>query len=44
MHVIGQGGLFTGQIEEDPATFYNIEFDISDIDLSELYAEEYGND
>jgi hypothetical protein len=44
MHVVGHGGLFTGQIEEDPATYYNIEFDISQIDLSELFEEEYGND
>lgn len=44
MHVIGHGGLFTGQIEEDPASFYNIEFDISEVDLSELYEDDYGND
>jgi hypothetical protein len=44
MHVLGHGGLFTGQIEEDPATFYNIEFDVSQVDLSQLYEEDYGND
>jgi len=44
MHVIGLGGLFTGELREDPASFYNIEFDISDVDLSQLYEEEYGND
>jgi len=44
MHVIGHGGLFTDRIEEDPASFYNIEFDISEVDLSQLYEEEYGND
>jgi hypothetical protein len=44
MHVIGHGGLYTGQIEEDPASFYNIEFDISQVDLSQLYEEEYGNE
>jgi hypothetical protein len=44
MHVLGRGGLFTGEIREDPATFYNIEFDLSQVDLSELYDEDYGND
>jgi hypothetical protein len=44
MHAIGQGGLFTGQVDEDPASFYNIEFDISQVDLSELYEDDYGND
>jgi hypothetical protein len=44
MHALGQGGLFTGQVHEDPASFYGIEFDISDVDLSELYEPDYGND
>jgi hypothetical protein len=44
MHALGQGGLFTGQVSEDPASFYSIEFDISEVDLSELYEEDYGND
>jgi hypothetical protein len=44
MHAIGHGGFFTGQVHEDPASFYNIEFDISDIDLAELYEPDYGND
>jgi hypothetical protein len=44
MHVIGHGGFFTGQLHEDPKSFYNIEFDISDVDLSELFEPEYGND
>lgn len=44
MHAIGHGGFFTGQINEDPASFYNIEFDISQIDPSELYAEDYMNE
>ena len=43
-HAIGHGGFFTGQVHEDPASFYNIEFDISDVDLAELYEPEYGND
>jgi hypothetical protein len=44
MHALGHGGFFTGQLDEDPASFYNIEFDISQIDLSELYEEDYGNE
>ncbi len=44
MHAIGLGGFFTSQLSEDPASFYNIEFDISQIDLSQLYEEEYGNE
>ncbi len=44
MHAIGRGGFFTGQVREDPASFYNIEFDISDVDLADLYEPEYGND
>lgn len=44
MRVIGLGGLFTGEHREDPASFYNIEFDISEVDLSQLHEEEYGND
>ena len=44
MHVLGLGGLFTGEVHEDPASFYNIEFDISQIDLADLYEPDYGND
>jgi hypothetical protein len=44
MHAIGHGGFFTGQLSEDPASFYKIEFDISDIDLAQLYEDDYGND
>lgn len=44
MHVIGHGGFFTGDVHEDPASFYNIEFDISEVDLAELYEPDYGND
>jgi hypothetical protein len=31
-------------VHERPASFHNIEFDISDVDLAELYEPEYGND
>jgi hypothetical protein len=44
MHVLGLGGVFTGEVHEDPASFYNIEFDISQIDLADLYEPDYGND
>lgn len=44
LHAVGLGGLFTGQLREDPASFYNIEFDLSDVDLADLYEPDYGND
>lgn len=44
LHAIGLGGLFTGELHEDPASFYNIEFDISEVDLAELFGDDYGND
>jgi hypothetical protein len=44
LHAVGLGGLFVGELHEDPASFYNIEFDLSDVDLSELYEPDYGND
>jgi hypothetical protein len=44
LHAAGLGGVFTHESAEDPASFYNIEFDISDVDLSEYFADDYGNE
>jgi hypothetical protein len=44
MHAIGHGGFFTKQVHEDPASFYNIEFDVSEADLAEYFEPDYGND
>jgi hypothetical protein len=44
LHAAGRGGLFSAELSEDPASFYNIQFDLSDVDLAELYEPDYGND
>jgi hypothetical protein len=44
LHAIGLGGLFARQFREDPASFFNIEFDASDVDLSEYFEPDYGNE
>jgi hypothetical protein len=44
LHAVDLGGLFAGQMREDPKSYYQIEFDPSEIDLSEYYEPDYGND
>jgi hypothetical protein len=39
LHAIGLGGLFTGQLAEDPVSYFQIEFD-----PAEYYEPDYGNE
>jgi hypothetical protein len=44
LHAINLGGLFTGHLHEDPASYFQIEFDPSEVDLSDYFEPDYGND
>jgi hypothetical protein len=44
LHAVGLGGMFTHEFAEDPASFYDIQFDISEVDLSQYFADDYGNE
>jgi hypothetical protein len=44
MHAIGLGGLFTAQLREDPASFYHIEFEITEADIAQYFEEDYMNE
>jgi hypothetical protein len=39
LHAIGLGGLYSGELREDPASFFQIEFDPTD-----YYEPDYGNE
>jgi hypothetical protein len=44
LHAIGLGGLFASQLHEDPASYFQIEFDPREVDLAAYFGQEYGND
>jgi hypothetical protein len=44
LHAAGFGGSYSEDLDEDPASFYDIQFEISEADLAEHFAEEYGNE
>jgi hypothetical protein len=44
LHALGLGGLFTGQVREDPASYFGIEFEPSEEDLAKYFEPDYGNE
>jgi len=44
LHAIGFGGLFTGELREDPASFFDIEFEPTEEDFAKFFEPDYGND
>jgi hypothetical protein len=44
LHAIGHGGLFSAELHEDPASFYNIEFEITEADIARYFEDEYMNE
>jgi hypothetical protein len=44
LHAIGLGGLYTGEMQEDPISYFGIEFEPSEEDLAKYYEDDYGNE
>jgi hypothetical protein len=44
LHALGLGGLFTGELREDPVSYFDIEFDPSPEELAEYFDDDYGNE
>jgi hypothetical protein len=44
LHAIGLGGLFTGQLREDPVSYFQIEFEPTEEDLAKYFEPDYGNE
>jgi hypothetical protein len=44
LHALNLGGLFTGQLREDPASYFDIEFEPTEEDFAKYFEPDYGNE
>ncbi len=44
LHAIGLGGLFTGELREDPVSYFQIEFEPTEADFAKFMEPDYGNE
>lgn len=44
LHALGLGGVFTGQVREDPVSFFDIEFEPTEEDFAKYFEPDYGNE